>query len=146
MAGIQRVEDTFIAAVERCKQIWFDFIDVHAAHGYILSSFLSTLYYIIINGTDKYCGQSLENGIHWPLRLIKRVREARSDKPLFVRIGETEWAGDEEDKHGNWLSWGIEQSKIFTAEMQKIRVDLVGTSSGGSYHKQEIPVGPRSTQ
>ena len=136
---IQHVEDAFIAAVERCKQIGFDFIEVHAAHGYLLSSFLSPL---SNNRTDEYGGPSLENRIRWPLRLIKRIREAWSDKPLFVRISGTEWAGDEQDKYGNWLSWGIEQSKIFTAEMQKIGVDLVDISSGGNYHKQTIPVGP----
>jgi len=136
---IQRVEDAFIAAVERCKQIGFDFIEVHAAHGYLLSSFLSPL---SNNRTDEYGGQSLENRMRWPLRLIKRVREAWPDKPLFVRISGTEWAGDERDEHGSWLSWGIEQSKIFTVEMQKVGVDLVDISSGGNYYEQKIPVGP----
>ena len=136
---IQRVEDAWIAAVERCKKAGFDFIEIHAAHGYLLSSFLSPL---SNNRTDDYGGPSLENRMHWPLRLIKKVREAWSDKPLFVRISGTEWAGDERDEQGNWISWGIEQSKIFSAEMQKIGVDLVDVSSGGNYHKQEIPTGP----
>ena len=136
---IHRVEDAFIAAVERCKQVGFDFIEIHAAHGYLLSSFLSPL---SNTRTDEYGGPSLENRIRWPLRLIKRIREAWSDKPLFVRISGTEWARDERGEHGDWLSWGIEQSKIFTAEMQKIGVDLVDVSSGGNYYGQKIPVGP----
>ena len=136
---IQRVEDAFIATVERCKQIGFDFIEVHAAHGYLLASFLSPL---SNNRTDEYGGQSLENRMRWPLRLVKRIREVWSDKPLFVRISGTEWAGEEQDEHGNWLSWGIEQSKTFTAELQKIGVDLVDVSSGGNYSKQKIPTGP----
>ena len=136
---IQRVEDAFIAAVERCKNIGFDFIEIHAAHGYLLSSFLSPL---SNTRTDEFGGPSLENRMRWPIRLTKRIREAWPDKPLFVRISGTEWAGDERDEHGNWLSWGIEQSKIFTTEMQKIGVDLVDISSGGNYVKQKIPVGP----
>ena len=136
---IQRVEDAFIAAVERCKQIGFDFIEVHAAHGYLLSSFLSP---ISNTRTDEFGGQSLENRMRWPLRLIKRIREAWSDKPLFVRINGTEWAGDEKDEHGNWLSWGLEQSKIFATELQKTGVDLIDISSGGNYSKQAIPIGP----
>jgi len=136
---IQRVEDAYIATVERCKQIGFDFIEIHAAHGYLLTSFLSP---ITNNRTDEFGGQSLENRMRWPLRLIKRIREAWSDKPLFVRISGTEWAGDERDEHGNWLSWGLEQSKIFTKEVQKIGVDLIDVSSGGNYPKQEIPTAP----
>ena len=84
----------------------------------------------------------MENRMRWPLRLIKRIREVWSDKPLFVRISGTEWVGGEQDEHGNWLSWGLEQSKIFTREVQKIGVDLIDVSSGGNYHKQEIPTVP----
>ena len=136
---IQRVEDAYIATVERCKQIGFDFIEIHAAHGYLLTSFLSP---ITNNRADEFGGQSLENRMRWPLRLIKRIREAWSDKPLFVRISGTEWAGDEQDEHGNWFSWGLEQSKIFAKELQRIGVDLIDVSSGGNYPKQEIPTTP----
>ena len=80
--------------------------------------------------------------MRWPLRLIRRIRKAWSDKPLFVRISGTEWAGDERDEHDNWLSWGLEQSKIFTREIQKIGVDLIDVSSGGNYSKQKIPAAP----
>ena len=136
---IQHVEDAYIAAVERCKQTGFDFIEIHAAHGYLLASFLSP---ITNNRSDEFGGQSLENRMRWPLRLIRRVREVWSDKPLFVRISGTDWAGDEQDEQGNWHSWGLEQSKVFAAEIQKIGVDLVDVSSGGNYPRQEIPIAP----
>ncbi|KAF9786184.1 FMN-linked oxidoreductase [Thelephora terrestris] len=136
---IRRVEDAYLAAVERCKQAGFDFIEVHAAHGYLLSSFLSP---ITNTRTDEFGGQNLENRMRWPLRLIKRIREAWSDKPLFVRISGTEYAGDEQDGDGKWLSWGLEQSKIFSTELQKIGVDLVDVSSGGNYSKQKISAFP----
>ena len=136
---IQRVEDAFITSVERCKQIGFDFIEIHAAHGYLLSSFLSPL---TNDRADEFGGQSLENRMRWPLRLMKRVREAWSDKPLFVRINGTEWVGDEKDEHGNWRSWGLEQTKIFTRELQKIGVDLIDVSSGGNHPNQTIQTAP----
>lgn len=136
---LQRVEDAFIAAVERCKRVGFDFIEIHAAHGYLVASFLSPM---ANTRTDEFGGQSLENRMRFPLRLIKRAREAWTDKPLFVRIGGTEWAGDEQDEHGNWLTWGLEQSKIFTRELKKIGVDLIDVSSGGNYSQQELPTTP----
>ena len=136
---IQQVEDAFIAAIERSKQAGFDFIELHGAHGYLVSSFLSP---ISNNRTDEFGGQSLENRMRFPLRLIKRMREAWPDKPFLVRISGTEWAGDERDERGNWLSWGLEQSKIFTREVQKIGVDLIHISSGGNYSEQQIPISP----
>jgi len=132
---IRRVEDAFLAAVERCKRIGFDFIEIHAAHGYLLSSFLSP---ITNTRTDEFGGQNLDNRMRWPLQLIRRVRKAWSGKPLFVRISGTEYAGDERDERGKWLSWGLEQSKLFAAELQKIGVDLIDVSSGGNYSKQKI--------
>jgi len=136
---LQRVEDAFVTAVERCKRVGFDFIEIHAAHGYLVASFLSPM---TNTRTDEFGGQSLENRMRFPLRLIKRAREAWSDKPLFVRISGTEWAGEEQDEHGNWLTWGLEQSKVFTRELQKIGVDLIDVSSGGNYSKQELPTTP----
>ena len=136
---MHRVEEAYIAAVERCKKIGLDFIEVHAAHGYLLSSFLSP---ITNTRTDEFGGQSLENRMRWPLQLIRRIREAWSDKPFFVRISGTEYAGDEQDGGGKWLSWGLEQSKIFAAESQKIGVDLIDVSSGGNYSNQKISAFP----
>jgi 2,4-dienoyl-CoA reductase-like NADH-dependent reductase (Old Yellow Enzyme family) len=137
---LQKVEDAFIAAIERCKQAGFDFIELHGAHGYLVSSFLSP---ISNTRTDEFGGQSLENRMRFPLRLIKRMREAWPDgKPFLVRISGTEWAGDERDEQGSWLAWGLEQSKIFTREVQKIGVDLIHISSGANYAKQKIPIGP----
>lgn len=134
---MQYVEDAFVAATIRAEKAGFDFIEIHAAHGYLLSSFMSPL---SNTREDSYGGQSLENRLRFPLRIVKRLREVwPEDKPLFVRISGTEWAeGPEKDDVGNWTSWGIEQSIILSGELKKLGVDLIDMSSGGNWSKQKI--------
>ncbi|KAI0727803.1 hypothetical protein C8Q72DRAFT_886021 [Fomitopsis betulina] len=138
-AHIQYVEDWWVKSVERCKQAGFDFIEIHGAHGYLLHSFVSPLSNV---RTDQYGGQSLENRLRFPLRLISRIRAAW-DKPLFVRLSATDWAvGPEKGEDGLWKQWGIEQTKVFVDELKKIGIDLIDCSSGGNWVDQQIPVGP----
>lgn len=138
-AHMQYVEDAWLKAVERCKTIGFDFIEFHGAHGYLLHSFLSPL---SNTRADAYGGQPLANRMRWPLRLIARARAAW-DKPLFVRISATDWAeGPEQAPDGTWTQWGIEQSKVFVGELQKLGVDLIDCSTGGLWAQQQIPLGP----
>ncbi|KAJ7492431.1 NADH:flavin oxidoreductase 2 [Mycena latifolia] len=136
---IKYVEDAFVAATERCKKLGFDFIEVHGAHGYLLHEFVSPL---SNTRTDQY-GGSLENRLRFPLRLLQRIREVWSDKPLFVRISASDWAeGPEKAEDGTWLQWGIEQSNIWVDKMLSLGVvDLVDCSSGGNWSKQKITVG-----
>ncbi|KDQ63292.1 hypothetical protein JAAARDRAFT_29310 [Jaapia argillacea MUCL 33604] len=136
---IQYVEDAFVSAVERCKKIGFDFIELHMAHGYLFHSFLSPLSNV---RSDVYGGPALENRLRFPLRAAARVRSVWADKPLFVRISATDWAeGPEKGEDGVWKQWGIEQSKVFVGECEKIGVDLIDCSSGGNWAAQKITVG-----
>ena len=118
-----------------------DFIEVHAAHGYLLHQFLSPL---SNTRTDEYGGQLLENRLRFPLQVIQSIRRAWGhEKPLFVRVSATDWAGsDEKGEDGLWKQWGIEQTKVFVAEMQKLGVDLVDVSSGGLWANQYIVLQP----
>ncbi|RDB28705.1 putative NADPH dehydrogenase C23G7.10c [Hypsizygus marmoreus] len=135
---MKKLQDAFISAIQRCKKAGFDFIELHAAHGYLLHSFVSPL---SNDRNDEFGGQLLENRLRFPLRLMKSCREAWPDKPLFVRISASDWAeGPEKDGLGVWLQWGIEQSIIFAEELQKLGVDLIDCSSGGNWVKQKIPV------
>lgn len=115
-----------------------DFIEIHAAHGYLLSSFVSPL---SNTRSDEFGGQSLENRLRWPLRVIAKCREAWS-KPLFVRISAVDWAEGPEQENGVWKQFGIEQSKIYAAEISKLGVDLIDVSSGGNWSDQKILGGP----
>ena len=139
-SDLAKIEQAFVDAVERSKQAGFDFIEVHAAHGYLFHEFLSPL---SNTRTDSYGGQSLENRLRFPLQVIKKMREAWGDKPLFVRVSATDWAeGDEKGEDGQWKQWGIEQTKLVVVEMQKLGVDLVDVSTGGLWAKQKIPLVP----
>jgi 2,4-dienoyl-CoA reductase-like NADH-dependent reductase (Old Yellow Enzyme family) len=113
-----------------------DFIEVHGAHGYLIHEFVSPL---SNTRTDQY-GGSLENRMRFPTRLLQRIREQWTDKPLFVRISATEWAeGPEKSEDGTWLQWGVEQSIIWVDKMLSLGViDLLDVSSGGNWFKQKI--------
>ncbi len=70
-------------------RVGFDMIEMHAAHGYLLASFLSPL---TNRRTDEY-GGSLENRLRFPLEVFRAMRAAwPSDKPMSVRISATDWA------------------------------------------------------
>ncbi|KAF8832123.1 hypothetical protein HHX47_DHR1001291 [Lentinula edodes] len=135
---LTEIEEAFIASIKRCQEIGFDFIEIHGAHGYLLSSFVSPLSNI---RSDEFGGQLLENRLRWPLQLIKRCRDAWS-KPLFVRISATDWAEGPEQENGVWKQFGIEQSKVYASEMYKLGIDLVHVSSGGNWSNQKIIVVP----
>jgi 2,4-dienoyl-CoA reductase-like NADH-dependent reductase (Old Yellow Enzyme family) len=117
-----------------------DFIEIHAAHGYLFNSFMSPL---SNDRTDQY-GGSFENRIRLPIEVAESVR-AIWNKPLLLRLSATEWAqelGPEKDENGEWKWWGPEQSVLFSERVLKAGVDLLDVSSGGNYSKQKITVGP----
>ncbi|CAE6463736.1 hypothetical protein ACGC1H_005364 [Rhizoctonia solani] len=140
LEDIDALEKAYLDAVERCKQIGFDFVEIHGAHGYLLHSFCSPL---SNNRTDIY-GGSLENRLRLPLRIVRAVRQAwGNEKPLFYRVSASDWAeGPEQDASGEWKSWGIEQTVELAKRLHAEGVDLVDTSSGGNWQAQKIPVGP----
>ncbi|KAI0347763.1 FMN-linked oxidoreductase [Trametopsis cervina] len=135
---LDSVVKAFVAATERCKQIGFDFIELHGAHGYLMHEFVSPL---SNTRSDEY-GGSLTNRLRYPNQIIASVRKAW-DKPLFVRISATDWAEfPEKGEDGEWKQWGLEQSKAWVEDMKKLGVDLVDCSTGGNWDKQKIPYIP----
>ena len=88
---MQAVKLDFVNAVEMANRAGFDMIELHAAHGYLISSFISPLSNI---RTDNY-GGSLENRMRYPLEVFAAMRSAwPSEKPMSVRISANDWAGD----------------------------------------------------
>ena len=137
---IAEFKQAWTAGVKRSLESGFDVVEVHAAHGYLLTSFLSP---ISNQRTDQY-GGSLENRMRLVLEISQITRDIwPDDKPVFVRISATEWdERGEKDSAGEWSSWGIEQSIILTKELQKMGIDLIDVSSGGNYASQKIDIGP----
>lgn len=86
-----RVEQDFVTATLRADQAGFDMVELHAAHGYLLSAFLTPL----TNKREDDYGGSLENRLRFPLRIFKAMRAVWPDhKPMSVRISATDWVAD----------------------------------------------------
>ncbi|MEE2721363.1 MAG: bifunctional salicylyl-CoA 5-hydroxylase/oxidoreductase [Pseudomonadota bacterium] len=87
---MDRVRDNFVAAARRSETAGADMIELHMAHGYLLSSFITP---VANRRTDEY-GGSLENRIRFPLEVFDAVRAVWPDeKPISARISATDWVG-----------------------------------------------------
>ena len=127
---IARVVRAFAAAAVRARSAGFDVVEIHAAHGYLLHEFLSSL---SNQRTDEY-GGSFENRTKLPIEVVDAVRAVwPADAPLFVRISATDWAEG---------GWDVDEAVKLAKLLKEHGVDLVDTSSGGNIATQKIPVGP----
>ena len=130
-ATIADIVSKFAASTRRAREAGFDAIELHGAHGYLISSFLSP---ISNRRTDRY-GGGFENRIRFLLEVIDAVRsEWPNDKPLFVRISCTDWMEG---------GWDLESS-VKLAQVLKSggRVDLIDCSSGGVDPRQKVNAFP----
>ena len=90
-ADMDLVRDQFVAAVRMGLEAGFDMVELHAAHGYLLSSFITPL---LNKRSDEY-GGSLANRLRFPLEVFEAMRSAwPPERPMSVRISATDWAGD----------------------------------------------------
>jgi anthraniloyl-CoA monooxygenase len=88
-ADMDAVRDAFVAATKRGAAAGFDMVELHAAHGYLLSAFISPL---TNERTDEY-GGSLDNRLRFPIEVFRAMRAAwPAEKPMSVRISATDWA------------------------------------------------------
>jgi anthraniloyl-CoA monooxygenase len=87
-ADMDRVKEYFVAATLRGAAAGFDWLELHCAHGYLMSSFLSPL---TNQRSDEY-GGSLENRCRFPLEVFRAMRAAwPPEKPMSVRISAHDW-------------------------------------------------------
>jgi anthraniloyl-CoA monooxygenase len=87
-ADLAEITGQFVAAAERGARAGFDLLELHCAHGYLLSSFLSPL---SNQRTDRY-GGSLEGRLRYPLEVLDAVRAVwPAGRPVTVRISATDW-------------------------------------------------------
>ncbi len=115
---MDRVQADFVAAATRAAEAGFDWLELHCAHGYLLSSFISPL---TNHRTDAY-GGSLENRLRWPLEVFAAVRGAwPAERPLSVRISAHDWVDG-----GLTPADAVEVARAFKAA----GADLIDVSSG----------------
>ncbi|WP_421785260.1 bifunctional salicylyl-CoA 5-hydroxylase/oxidoreductase [Hyphobacterium sp.] len=89
---MDRVKAEFVTATKRALDAGFDMVEMHAAHGYLFSSFITP---VSNKRTDEY-GGSLENRLRFPLEVFRAMREAwPTDKPMAVRLSATDWVGED---------------------------------------------------
>ncbi len=87
-AGMDAILAEFVAATERGARAGFDLVELHCAHGYLLSAFLSP---VTNQRTDDY-GGPIENRLRFPLEVFTAMRAVwPADKPMTVRISATDW-------------------------------------------------------
>ncbi|WP_300587730.1 bifunctional salicylyl-CoA 5-hydroxylase/oxidoreductase [Marivita sp.] len=91
-AEMDEITAQFVASAEMADRAGFDMIELHAAHGYLLSSFISPASNI---RTDEY-GGSLENRLRYPLEVFSAMRAVWPEgKPMSVRISATDWLDED---------------------------------------------------
>jgi 2,4-dienoyl-CoA reductase-like NADH-dependent reductase (Old Yellow Enzyme family) len=129
-SGIKAVVEGFRHAARRALEAGFDFVEIHAAHGYLLHEFLSPLANL---RTDAY-GGSFDNRIRLVLEVVDAVRGVWPERlPLFVRISATDWADG---------GWNPDESVELAKRLREHGVDLVDASSGGLVPSAKIPAAP----
>ncbi|HOY36293.1 MAG TPA: bifunctional salicylyl-CoA 5-hydroxylase/oxidoreductase [Piscinibacter sp.] len=132
-ADMDRIRDDFVASTKRAITAGFDWLELHCAHGYLLSAFLSPL---TNQRSDEY-GGSLANRLRWPVEVFAAMRAVwPQDRPMSVRISAHDWVPG-----GNTPADAVEIARAFKAA----GADLIDVSSG-QVSKQQQPVYGRMYQ
>jgi anthraniloyl-CoA monooxygenase len=121
-ADMDEVVEQFAAAVRLGLEAGFDMVELHAAHGYLLSSFITPL---TNRRTDEY-GGGLENRLRFPLEVFAAMRAAwPAEKPMSVRISANDWMGE----LGVTPSEAVEIGRAFW----EAGADLIDVSAGQTW-------------
>lgn len=116
---MNQIKEDFVAATKRAIDCGFDLLEMHAAHGYLLSSFITP----ISNKRNDEYGGSLENRLRFPLEIFTAMRAAwPSAKPMSVRISANDWVGEE----GITGDEAVEIARAF----EDAGVDIIDVSAG----------------
>jgi len=118
-AEMDQIKLEFVTAAQMAEKSGFDMIELHAAHGYLLSSFISP----VSNQRNDEYGGSLDNRMRWPLEIFQSMREFwPEEKPMSVRISANDWVG----KDGITPDDAVTIAKLFS----QAGADLIDVSSG----------------
>lgn len=118
-ADMDEVRDQFVASTEMAARAGFDMIELHAAHGYLISSFISPLSNV---RTDDY-GGTLENRMRYPLEVFSAMRAVwPAERPMSVRISANDWVGED----GVTPDEAVEIARLF----REAGADIIDVSAG----------------
>jgi len=133
LAEMEEIKAQFVSSAQAAHEAGADWLELHCAHGYLLSAFISPL---TNQRTDAY-GGTLENCLRYPLEVFQAVRAAwPADKPMSVRISAHDWV-----EGGITPADAVEIAKAFKAA----GADMIDCSSG-QVSKKEKPVYGRMFQ
>jgi anthraniloyl-CoA monooxygenase len=119
-AGLDAVREAFVAAARRGLRVGFEVLELHMAHGYLLSSFISPL---SNRRRDEY-GGDLDGRLRFPLEVLGAVRaEMPAGMPCFVRISASDWL----DEEGGLTSADAVQ---VARRLHEAGADVIDVSSG----------------
>ena len=117
---MQEIKHAFVEAAEMAEEAGFDMLELHCAHGYLLSAFITPL---TNRRTDEY-GGSLENRLRYPLEVFQEIRRHwPKEKPMSVRISATDWV---EHEPSITPDEAVEIARAFKAA----GADLINVSAG----------------
>jgi anthraniloyl-CoA monooxygenase len=129
-ADMDRIVAAFALATKRSLRAGFDLVELHMAHGYLMSSFLSPL---ANKRTDLY-GGALENRARFPLEVLDAVRAAwPQDRPVSVRISASDWVAE-----GGIT---VEDSVVLARMLNAHGCDVVDVSSAGNSPESHVVYG-----
>jgi len=118
-ADMDKVRAEFVRAAQMAERAGFDMLELHCAHGYLMSAFITPL---TNRRTDAY-GGSLENRMRFPLEVFQAVRAVwPAAKPISVRISANDWVG----RHGITP----EDAVVIARLLQAAGVDIIDVSAG----------------
>jgi anthraniloyl-CoA monooxygenase len=118
-ADMERVRDQYVAAAEMAERAGFDMLELHWAHGYLLSAFITPL---TNHRSDDY-GGSLANRMRFPLEVYRAMRAVwPAEKPISVRISANDWVGS----HGITPADAVAIARLLKRE----GVDIIDVSAG----------------
>jgi anthraniloyl-CoA monooxygenase len=130
---LQAIQEAFVLATERAEAAGFDWVELHCAHGYLLSAFLTPL---LNQRTDDY-GGSLENRLRYPLEVFRAMRAVWPEhKPMSVRISASDW-----------MEGGVDadEAVLMARAFKEAGCDMIDVSAGQT-HPQAKPIYGRMFQ
>lgn len=126
---VWQVVEQFVAATERAVNAGFDVVELHAAHGYLLHSFLSPL----SNHRDDEFGGDDARRSRLLREIVRRIRAEHPNLPIIVRVSGDEWVEG---------GFNVEASTQLARWLKDDGADLIDASSGGNIAEARISIGP----